>query len=87
MLLARPLMLLLNTPESVIDMSVLYIQLIGGLGIAQFSYNAAASVLRALGDSKTPLIFLIFCSLLNVALDLLSVLVLSSAWRASPAPR
>ena len=75
MLLARPLMLLLNTPESVIDMSVLYIQLIGGLGIAQFAYNAAASVLRALGDSKTPLIFLIFCSLLNVALDLLSVLI------------
>ena len=75
MLLERPLMLLLNTPESVIDMSVLYIQLIGGLGIAQFAYNAAASVLRALGDSKTPLIFLIFCSLLNVALDLLSVLI------------
>ncbi len=75
LLLARPLMQLLQTPESVIDMSVLYIQLIGGLGIAQFAYNAVASVLRALGDSKTPLIFLIFCSLLNVLLDLVSVLV------------
>lgn len=76
LLLARPLMLLLNTPENIIDMSVLYIQLIGGLGIAQFAYNAVASVLRALGDSKTPLIFLIFCSILNVILDLVSVLAL-----------
>ena len=84
LLLARPLMLLLNTPESIIDMSVLYIQLIGGLGIAQFAYNAVASVLRALGDSKTPLIFLIFCSILNVILDLVSVLALGLGVAASP---
>ena len=50
---ARPLMQLLKTPEDVIDMSVLYIQIVCGCGIAQFAYNAAASILRALGDSKT----------------------------------
>ena len=40
---ARPLMQLLKTPEDVIDMSVLYIQIVCGCGIAQFAYNAAAS--------------------------------------------
>ena len=56
---ARPLMQLLKTPEDVIDMSVLYIQIVCGCGIAQFAYNAAASILRALGDSKTPLYFVL----------------------------
>ncbi len=74
---ARPLMQLLKTPEDVIDMSVLYIQIVCGCGIAQFAYNAAASILRALGDSKTPLYFLILCSILNVILDLISVIGLN----------
>ena len=74
---ARPLMPLLKTPEDVIDMSVLYIQIVCGCGIAQFAYNAAASILRALGDSKTPLYFLILCSILNVILDLISVIGLN----------
>lgn len=72
--LARPLMTLLGTPDNIIDMSVKYIQLICGFGIATFSYNAVSSVLRALGDSKTPLIFLIICSVLNVILDLMAVI-------------
>ena len=38
-------------------------------------YNGISSILRALGDSKTPLIFLVIASLLNVGLDLLFVLV------------
>lgn len=74
---ARPLMQLLKTPEDVIDMSVLYIQIVCGCGIAQFAYNAAASILHALGDSKTPLYFLILCSILNVILDLISVIGLN----------
>ena len=56
---------------------VLYIQIVCGCGIAQFAYNAAASILRALGDSKTPLYFLILCSILNVILDLISVIGLN----------
>jgi putative MATE family efflux protein len=73
---ARPIMVLLGTPSNIIDMSVIYIQITCGLCIAQFSYNTAASILRALGDSKTPLYFLILCSLLNIVLDLFFVLVL-----------
>jgi len=75
-LLAAPLMRLLEAPENVRGMSVTYIRLVCGLCIASFAYNAVASVLRALGDSRTPLIFLILCSVLNVVLDLLAVILL-----------
>ncbi len=71
---ARPLMLLLQTPANIIDNSVTYIQITGGLTIAMQCYNGATSILRAIGDSRTPLYFLIFSSLLNVALDLLFVI-------------
>lgn len=71
---ARPLMLLLGTPDDIIDGAVLYIQITCGLIIAQIAYNAVASILKAIGDSKTPLYFLILCSFLNILLDLLFVL-------------
>lgn len=71
---ARPMMKLLGTPDGVIDQSVAYIQITGGLIIAQVTYNGVASILRAIGDSKTPLYFLIFCSILNILLDLAFVL-------------
>lgn len=71
---ARPLMRLLQTPDETIDQAVLYIQIVGGLSIGQIAYNCSTSALRAIGDSKTPLYFLIFSSLLNVLLDLLFVL-------------
>ena len=75
---ARPLMRLLGTPENIIDDSVKYIRIVGGLTIALMSYNGVAAVLRAIGDSRTPLYFLVICSLLNVVLDLLFVLALNS---------
>ena len=71
---ARPLMGLLRTPAEILDSSVQYIQIAGGLTIGLLAYNAATAVLRAIGDSRTPLYFLIFSSLLNVVLDLLFVL-------------
>ncbi len=74
---ARPMMTLLQTPQNIIDQSVTYIQITGGLTIALIAYNGVSSILRAIGDSKTPLYFLIFSSLLNVVLDLLFVLALN----------
>lgn len=71
----RPLMLLLGTPGNIIEDSVAYLQITGTLLVAANAYNGLASILRAIGDSKTPLYFLIVSSLLNVALDLLFVLV------------
>lgn len=73
---ARFMMTLLGTPDDIIDGSVTYIQITGGLTVALIAYNGVSSILRAIGDSKTPLYFLIFSSLLNVGLDLLFVLAL-----------
>ena len=72
--LARPLMLLLGTPQNILEGAVTYIRIVCGVCIAQMFYSASAAVLRAIGDSRTPLIFLILCSLMNIALDLLFVL-------------
>lgn len=71
---ARPFLTLLGTPENIINDAVSYVQITGGLSIALTAYNGVAAVLRAIGDSKTPLYFLILCSLLNVVLDLVFVI-------------
>ncbi len=74
-LLCPAILKLLQTPESIIGNSIIYMRTTcaGILFIA--TYNGVAAILRALGDSKTPLYFLIVSSLINVVLDLLFVLV------------
>lgn len=74
--LSRPLMILLKTPRDIIDNSVLYLQICVGLSFGQLIYNGASSILRALGDSKTPLYFLILTTVLNIILDLVFVALL-----------
>ena len=74
-MLARPILKLLNTPEGpILENAVVYLRttVCGILFIAL--YNGVSSVLRALGDSKTPLVFLIISSFLNVGMDLLLVI-------------
>ncbi len=64
----------MRTPEDTFSYAYQYIQLIF-LGIpATMLYNLTSGILRSLGDSKTPLYFLIFSSLLNVVLDILFIL-------------
>lgn len=72
---SRWLLELLNTPASIIGQSEIFMKIsfAGILGVA--CYNGMAGVLRALGDSTTPLKFLIMASILNVLLDLLFVVV------------
>lgn len=72
--LAKPLLRIMATPEDVLNLSVLYLRTTccGIIFIA--IYNGVASALRALGDSKTPLYFLIMSSFLNIGFDLLFVL-------------
>lgn len=67
---------LLGTPESIYADALVYMKVTfaGMLGMA--IYNCAAGILRALGDSKTPLYFLIFSSLLNIILDILFVTII-----------
>lgn len=75
-LLSPVLLRLLQTPESIIGDSVIYMKTTCAGIIAIALYNGVASILRALGDSKTPLYFLILASIINVVLDLLFVLQL-----------
>lgn len=59
----------LNTPGDILQQAIAYQRIIfAGIGATIF-YNLIASIVRALGDSRTPLIFLIFASLLNIVLN------------------
>lgn len=73
-LAARSLLLLLKTPPEIIDDASIYLKIIFAGLLFMFLYNTIAAFLRALGDSRTPLYFLIISSLLNMGLDLLFVL-------------
>lgn len=70
---AGPILRLLNTPESIISDSKMYMQIMCVCIVMISVYNFASSMLRALGDSKTPLYFLIFSCLLNGVLDVIFV--------------
>lgn len=72
---ASQVLQLMNTPAEIINDSVRYFRIISGGMIAMAAYNAIASILRALGDSRTPLIFLIVSCIINIILDLIFVLV------------
>ena len=73
-LLARPLLELLQTPSEIIDDAWAYLVIIF-LGIpATVLFNLLSNAVRALGDSKTPLYFLIFACCINIILDLVFIL-------------
>lgn len=74
-MLARPLLVLLNTPSDVIADAELYIRVMYAGILATALYNSMSSYLRALGNSFIPLVALIAASVLNVVLDLVFVLV------------
>lgn len=72
--ISRPLLVLLHTPESILDWCTdyLHIMFLGVAGLA--FYNILSGVLRGLGDSVSALIYLIVASLLNIVLDLIFVI-------------
>lgn len=71
----KPLLRLINTPEEVFTYSYQYISIIYAGIAATILYNMLAGLLRAVGDSRTPLYFLLIASILNVLLDLLFIIV------------
>ncbi len=71
----KPILILLNTPASLLEDSIHYMSIsMGGLVIV-ILYYIPFSVLRSLGDAKSPIIFLAVCSILNIVFDLVFVLV------------
>lgn len=75
-LLCRPMLEWMNTPADIIDGAYWYIVVIFAGIPAIFLYNVQAALLRALGDSRTPVVFLVIASFLNIALDLLLIVVI-----------
>ncbi len=75
LLLIRPMLVLLKTPEDIMDSSLSYVRIILAGIVFTALYNMFANVLRAVGDSKTPLYCLIMGVILNVGLDLLFIAV------------
>lgn len=71
--LIRPLLVLLNTPEDILPRCMAYIRVIIIFMIFTAAYNLCASILRALGDTIRPLIFLAVATVINIGLDLLFV--------------
>lgn len=69
-LILRPLLEILETPKEIIEDSYTYIFIITVSILVMFAYNLCAGLLRAIGNSMMPLVFLIFSSLLNVGLDI-----------------
>ena len=72
----RQILILMQTPDSVIDMAYNYIFIIfAGIPIT-IAYNLLSGIIRALGDSRSPLYFLMAASIVNIGFDILSVTVL-----------
>ena len=74
-IVAKPILVILNTPPEILDWSVLYLRIMFmGIPIVM-TYNLLATILRSLGDGQTPLQAMIVAALSNIVLDLLFVLV------------
>ena len=74
---ARTVLRLMETPNGIIDLSVLYMK-IYFLGTPFFMvYNFGAAILRAVGDTKRPMVFLVVSGILNAGLNMLFVIVFS----------
>lgn len=72
-ILTRDILIWMKTPKSTLDDAFIYIFIVF-MGIpATILYNTVSAILRSLGDSITPLVFLIFSSLINIVLDILLV--------------
>lgn len=75
-LLTPSLLKMMNTPADVIEGSTMYLRIYFAGIIFVFIYNIGSGILRAVGDSKRPLYFLIVCCFLNIFLDILFVVYL-----------
>ena len=72
--LTRPLLTLIGTPEDIYEMAASYLTIIFIGTVGSGFYNIISGILRGLGDALTPLVFLIICVALNIALDLIFVI-------------
>ena len=74
-ILSHPLLVLMGTPENTLPLSALYMKIYFAGVIFTVVYNFSAAVLRAAGDTRSPLIFLSIAGVINVVLNLIFVTV------------
>ncbi len=74
-LLARPLLSLMGTPDDVLDQAVLYMSIYFAGMPVNLLYNFGSAILRAVGDTKRPLYFLLIAGIINIILNLFFVIV------------
>lgn len=77
-LASRQFLVWMNTPTDIIDMANSYIRVIFGGIFFTMSYNVVSGLLRSIGDSRTPLYFLILSSVLNIILDIFFIVVVKA---------
>ncbi|MDO5522150.1 MAG: MATE family efflux transporter [bacterium] len=70
---SKPLLVFLNTPDSIIEQSKTYLDIILLFTIVTMLYNMFAGLLRAIGNSRMPLLFLIVATIVNIVLDIIFV--------------
>lgn len=85
MILAKPVLIILRTPADTFAYAYDYMLIVCGATFVVAAYNGISAILRALGDSKTPLVFLVVACVINIGLDLYFVLglhmgVKGAAW-------
>ncbi len=73
-LLCRNILTWMNTPADIFEYAYIYILIIFWGIPASYLYNLLSGIIRSMGDSKTPLMFLLISSVLNIGLDLLCIL-------------
>lgn len=69
----KPILSLIDIPEEVLPMATSYLKIIIAGIIVFFGFNGTAAILRGLGDSKTPMVFVIISTFFNIVLDILFV--------------
>lgn len=87
LLLANPVLRLIRVPETAIPEAAAYLRIIFMGLIFTFMYNFLANTMRALGDSKTPLYFLVTSAFLNIFGDLFLLWYCAGVWREVPLPQ
>ena len=71
---------LMNTPDDVVNHALIYMRVYFLGTIGNLIYNMGSGILRAVGDSKRPLLYLIICCMTNIALDFLFVCRFADGW-------
>ena len=79
--LMKPLLTIMNTPDNIFADAYSYIMIITAGIVANIFYNLLSAFLRAVGNSKVPLFFLVFSACLNVLLDLFFIIQLPWVWQ------